>query len=121
MKVIDLLNTTIRMVISEFEKKQELYFDYAIADNIHNGLCFSSEYFFNLKDIVFDLETNQPKGRITVWHDEGVEYNLTNLKQPLHINYESWCKGAKYHIYDTNKSNKTTASTHTQQPVALQA
>lgn len=76
------------LYVSEFEKKQELDFDYWVADEVGGMADFSSSYFFSLQDIVYDMDTEQPAGRIIDWQ----HYTVENEVQ---INYKSYCRGLR--------------------------
>ena len=76
----------------EFAKKQNLDLEYWLADIIGDVALFSGDYYFNMADILHDIKTNQPKGKIIDWHEYVEEHCLKdNLKN--YINYYSYCKG----------------------------
>jgi hypothetical protein len=56
---------------------------------------FACQYFFNLSDIILDLNTKQPKGNILDWQSEDVDFNMFNEKQQ-HINYKSYTMGLRH-------------------------
>lgn len=72
--------------VEEFCKKQDLEFDYFVCDLVGDVSSYSSTYFFNFQDIVWDINSNQKKGRIIDWYWESLE-NTENA-----INYYSWTK-----------------------------
>lgn len=75
-------------IVNEFCKKQNLTFNYWIADEI--GQIFeASDHFFDTRDVIFDMKTNQKKGLILKWHDKCVECHFE--KKPI-INYQVFCK-----------------------------
>ena len=49
---------------------------------------FIGEYFFNIDDIMYDMNNKCKKGLIFEWQN----YNLDNESR---INYSSYCKGAR--------------------------
>lgn len=83
------LKKEIRKVIKEFENKQDLIFDHAIQDDLLDMLCFNDAFFFNLQDIVTDLEKESPKHAIIQWHDMNIDRN--RRKKP-YINYKTYLK-----------------------------
>lgn len=56
-----------------FEKKQELEFTGWVGGHIGELACFNEWYYLNLDDIRYDIDTEQPKERITEWFDKCVE------------------------------------------------
>jgi len=76
--------------IKRFCKKQELQFEYWIADDVGGIGCFGDTFFFNFHDIVWDINSKQPKGLIIEWHDGCVE----NFEQAM--NYHSYTKGLRF-------------------------
>lgn len=90
-------------LVKKFCNKQNLQFDYWISDEVGGIASFSNSYFFNLLDIILDLETKQPKGLILNWQDEGVEFHISNEDMP-HINYKSYIMGLRYE--QLTKKNK---------------
>jgi hypothetical protein len=66
--------------ILAFERKQGLCFEFWIADRVGEMACFG-DWCIMLTDIIHDIETKQPKGRIIEWHDK-----------MLPINYQTYIK-----------------------------
>ena len=81
--------------IKKFCNKQGIEFDGWIGDEVGGIASFACQYFFNLSDIILDLNTKQPKGNILDWQSEGVDFNMFNEKQQ-HINYKSYTIGVRY-------------------------
>lgn len=79
----------------KFAKKQQLTFDYWIADTKEIA-CFNDEYFFGIGDIRLDLDTGQPKGLIMRWQEDGVANHFANPKSDYNMNYASYTKGLRY-------------------------
>ena len=77
--------------VQKFCNKQQIECDGWVGDEIGGIASFACQYFFNLSDIILDLNTKQPKGQILDWQNEDVEFNMFNENQQ-HINY-------KYLIY----------------------
>jgi len=74
--------------VAEFCKKQEMYFEGWVSDIIGQwALC--DDFCFNFHDIVWDINSNQPKGAIVNWYYE----NLEGIANP--INYFSYTKGLR--------------------------
>jgi hypothetical protein len=91
--------------IQKFCKKQDFNFDGWIGDEIGGIASFSEQYFFNLSDIILDLNTKQPKGLILNWQNDGVD---VHFKHPSFatINYKSYTMGLRYEqLLKTFKSN----------------
>lgn len=81
--------------IDAFCKKQNLEFDGWVGDEIGQVAGFSSQYYFNLSDIIYDIDTEQLKGNILSWQDESINFN-SQLSKPKIINYKSYCIGLRY-------------------------
>lgn len=54
-----------------------------------------AEHFFNLTDIILDINSDQPKHFILDWQNESTDYSLIN-DDKLYINYSSYIKGARF-------------------------
>ena len=81
--------------VEKFCNKQHIDFDGWVGDEI-GGICsFACQYFFNLSDIILDLNTKQPKGFILAWQSEDVDFNLFK-KNRQHINYKSYTMGLRH-------------------------
>lgn len=74
-----------------FVKKQDIEFDGWVRDEVGGIAVFCEQYFFNLSDIILDLEKNERKGFILKWQNDSIE-------QPdgKYINYPSYSKGLRY-------------------------
>jgi len=83
------------MYIKAFEKKQDIISDGWVGDEIGGLASFDCQYFFNLSDIILDLNLNQPKGFILRWKSDGVDFNMFN-ENKQHINYKSYTMGWRY-------------------------
>ena len=81
--------------VNLFCEKQDLEFSYWVADEIGGIACFIDEYFFNLSDIILDMNSNQPKGLILDWQNDGVDFNMFK-ETPKYINYKSYTMGLRY-------------------------
>ena len=83
------LDKIIKKYISEFEKKHDLLFEFAVNDDLLDVLSFGCVDFFNTYDISFDIDNNLPSGLIVEW----LEYNLENKQ---FINLQSYSNGFRY-------------------------
>ncbi len=76
-----------------FAKKQGIEFDGFLNDATCNTVMFG-DYYFDLSDIIFDLQNTQPKGLILRWKNDSIEaYFAGNFDT---INYRSYCDGHRY-------------------------
>ena len=83
--------------IQKFINKQQIDFDGWISDDVGGIASFCCQYFFNLSDIIFDINTKQPKGLILEWQSDDVDYNLLREhKEQIHINYKSYAMGLRF-------------------------
>lgn len=57
--------------LKAFCEKQEMECGYWVGD-IVGGIAYCSDFFFNFQDIVWDINSNQPKGRIIKWYDYSI-------------------------------------------------
>lgn len=76
--------------IRKFEKKQDMNFEFAVCDDLMDVICFGCVYHFSINDIIFDIDTSQPKGLITEWLEGCLENNGKS------INYQSYSKGLRF-------------------------
>ena len=67
------VENSINYMMELFADKQDLNFvDYA---DEHLGIAhFDVNYWLNVSDILYDLKTDQPKGRIIEWNEKATEY-----------------------------------------------
>ena len=74
--------------VTKFCNKQEMDFIGWVAD-IVGGIACCNDFYFNFQDIVWDINSKQPKGAIVDWYYE-------NLETPeKSINYFSYTKGLR--------------------------
>lgn len=74
--------------VQKFCKKQGMEFNYWVSDIVGDVLS-CSDFYFNFQDIVWDVNSKQPKGSITDWYYQ-------NLDAPeKSINYYSYTKGLR--------------------------
>ena len=69
----DKLDNVLKEYIRKFEKKHDCRFEYAVSDDLTGIISFGDIYFFHISDIIFDIDTNQPKGLIFEWINDCVE------------------------------------------------
>jgi len=78
--------------ITAFEKKQDIEFEQFVDDSII-GIVVFADYYFNMSDIVLDINANQPKDSIFNWYNETIDAAMAEKQT---INYLSWTKGMRY-------------------------
>jgi len=74
--------------IDAFIKKQSMSFNGWVGDTI-GCIALCNDFYFNFQDIVWDINSKQPKGLIIDWYYESLD---TPEKS---INYFSYTKGAR--------------------------
>ena len=75
--------------IQKFCKKQDIEFDGWVGDIVAGVASFAEQYFYNFSDIVYDVNSRQPKGLILDWQNDDID----NPTKP--INYYSYSKGLR--------------------------
>lgn len=68
--------------------KQEMGFEFWVGDDI-GGIAMIGDYFFNMHDMVWDVNSEQPAGLILSWYEECIEHPKKA------INYFSYTKGLR--------------------------
>jgi len=86
----DWSDTLCREYVDEFSKKQGLAFDGWVGDDIGGIASFIEQYFFDFRDIVYDINSGQSVGLIMEWQDNTIE-NARSV-----INYYRYSKGLRY-------------------------
>lgn len=76
-------NTIEEKIIKSFFEKHGLAFEY--FERINNNLIFVSDYFINISDMKYDLDTEQPNHNFFTWYDLTIE---GKTKQT----YDKWAK-----------------------------
>lgn len=74
--------------VTIFCKKQDMSFEGWVGE-IVGGTANCNEFYLNFQDIVWDINSKQPKGSILDWYNENLE-NSENA-----INYYSYTKGLR--------------------------
>lgn len=83
------LNKILKKYIKKFEKKHGLTFEFAVEDDLMDVICFGDVLFFSIHDIIYDIDTKQPKGLI-------IEWLYDSMYQDKYINFQSYSKGLRY-------------------------
>jgi hypothetical protein len=73
-------------IIELFESKQDLQFEFWCGEGF--AVACISDLFIDIADIIFDLETEQPKGRIVEWYSEKQSSKFIEKM----VNYPTYCK-----------------------------
>ena len=79
------LEKVLKQYIKEFEKKQDLTFEFAVGDNLMEVISFGYVYFFNMSDIIYDIDNNIKENIIVEW----CEYTI---QEKDYINYRTYLK-----------------------------
>lgn len=79
------LEKVLKQYIKEFENKQDLTFEFAVDDNLMEVISFGSVYFFNMSDIIYDVDNAIKENTIIEW----LEYTL---QEKDYINYITYLK-----------------------------
>ena len=79
-----------RFILKQFyeDNYQTREFNGWVADII-GGIADFEDLTIDFSDIVYDLRTNQPKGKIIEWMD-------ANVENEQYINYHSYCLGLRH-------------------------
>jgi hypothetical protein len=75
-----------------FCDKQEIDFNGWVSGEIGGIAMFCDQYFFNISDIVLDVNTMQKKHLILEWQNDYLDSNFSNQQ----INYKSYTMGLRY-------------------------
>ena len=79
------LEKVLKQYIKEFENKQDLTFEFAVDDNLMEVISFGSVYFFNMSDIIYDVDNAIKENIIIEW----CEYTI---QEKDYINYRTYLK-----------------------------
>lgn len=77
--------------VNKFCRKQGVQFN-GFVGNIVGGVCCVSDYYINFSDIVYDLNTSQPKRLIFDWNNEMIDAHSDGKDT---INYFRYSKGLR--------------------------
>jgi len=86
------INKVLMKYVNEFCKKHDTYFEYAVNDNLLDVICIGDS-FFNIDDLIKDLDNKCPKDVIWNWYSETIDRAMEN-KQTM--NFNSWVGGLRY-------------------------
>lgn len=75
--------------LQKFCNKHELQNEGWVNNHV-GGIAYCSDFYFNFHDIVWDINSKQPKGKIIEWYFESID----NAEKSL--NYYSYTKGLKF-------------------------
>ena len=96
-ELFEIYDLTCNEIVQKFANKQGLVDWYWIGKQIGGCVDFSGSYTFTLDEIVLDIRTNQPKGLIIQWQNEGLDFNRAKA-EPKWINYKSYTMGLRYDL-----------------------
>ena len=71
--------------VREFCEKQEMDFGGWVGNQV-GGIAYCSDFYFNFLDIVWDINSNQPKGLIIEWYYKSLD------TPKLAVNYITYTK-----------------------------
>jgi hypothetical protein len=92
-KLKSALDSAIMGYIHKFEKIHGVDLEYAVNDDLTGVLCFGDNY-FNLSDIVYDVDKKLPVRLIYQWQNDGIEAHFKGNEKV--INFQSYAKGLRY-------------------------
>jgi len=95
--------------VDEFLEKQGYNGDddevFWIGEDVGGVLALETGHFFDFKDIIFDIKTNQPEGNIINWFVAVVEYR-GNEDYIADMSYKSWCMNGNKLMRTGSKGGK---------------
>lgn len=68
------------------------------VDDLVGGTAICSDFYFALQDMVWDVNSGQPKGRIIDWYNDNIEDHENS------INYYSYTRGLR--VSDVKKQRQ---------------
>ncbi len=95
------LEEILKSYIRKFEAKHEIEMQYAVDDDITGVLDFGDIYFFNVTDVIYDIDHDLPKGLILQWAKDSVDDSKNPTRQT--INLQSYAKGLRFEDLEENK------------------
>lgn len=84
--------------IRAFVKKHDYEFSGWVSDEVGGIACFIEQYYFNLNDIVYDVNNDLPVNLIFEWQEYLVDKHFQNQKtgvEDVNINLRSYWKGMR--------------------------
>jgi hypothetical protein len=88
------LDDAITGYIKAFEKKHDVFYEWAVVDDLTGVLNFGDHY-FSMSDIVYDVDNKLPIMLIFEWQEACL--NAHFLGDEKQINLQSYAKGLRYH------------------------
>jgi hypothetical protein len=73
----DHLELALKAYIKAFEKKHGCELEHIVGDDLMGVLCFGDN-FFNIGDVVYDIDKRLPKGMIYNWQQAMIEQHFKN-------------------------------------------
>lgn len=86
------LDTALKNYIYKFEKAHGVKLD-SYADDLMGILCFGDHY-FNIADIIYDVDNKLPVRLIFEWQNAGIEAHFKGNDKV--INLRSYASGLRY-------------------------
>jgi hypothetical protein len=90
------LEKAITAYIQAFEKKHGLECDWHFIGGDLFGVLQFGDYFFNISNVVYDIDHELPVGVITEWHSDQLEYSMNNPDSEESINLEWYSRGLRF-------------------------
>jgi hypothetical protein len=87
------LDAAIMGYVKRFEFAHGVKHEWSSNDDLMGILCFG-DYFFDISDIVYDVENHLPVNLIFQWQNDGIEAHFNGSEQ--NINLQSYAKGLRY-------------------------
>lgn len=87
------LDAAIMGYVKKFEFAHSVNHEWSSGDDLMGVLCFG-DYFFNISDIVYDVDNKLPVRLIFQWKDDGIQAHFNGSEQ--YINLQSYAKGLRY-------------------------
>ena len=84
----------VEQYIKKFTNKHGYEFSYWCGPEVGGIACFTDQYFFNLEDIMYDVNNEVKKGMIFQWQDDQVKYD----GEYKSINFKSYVMGMRYFL-----------------------
>jgi len=97
------LNGILKEYLFEFEQKQHVHVEHFVPKDIINGTILIADCYFDIKDIVFDIDNNLPEDLIFdwYWHCVNKEYKNT----PCLEHYVKHNEEAQKKYFNNNEQN----------------
>ena len=98
MRLRDKLDDILKEYIRLFEEKHEVFFEFAVEDDLMGIICFG-DWYFNISDIIYDIDNDLPQNLIFKWQED----RINDDKNPQHakMNFQSYAMGLRFE--DLNK------------------